>query len=249
MVQLFLVILLVVPGYAVTLKQPEKDYSADFLMKVTQGQDVESMTIPGKIYYSKGKERRETEMMGHKSISIRRDDKKLFWILMPEQRMYMEHSLVEQQQEDPTAALYDGDMEIIKLGQEKVNGVMTDKYQMTMTDPQEEPIEGFIWLSKENVPIRLKGTSQEENDTSHFTLDTTNLKFSPQPLSLFEVPADYQRMQMPVFGGGFNSGTSTMQPDVPSQGQQGMDISPEQLEQLEQFRLQMEQLKNQMGTK
>jgi hypothetical protein len=40
-----------------------------------------------------------------------------------------------------------------------------------------------------------------------------------------------------------------MQPDVPSQGQQGMDISPEQLEQLEQFRLQMEQLKNQMGTK
>lgn len=245
MSQWFLVILLVIPGYAATFKQPEKDYSADFLMKVTQGAGGKTVTIPGKVYYSKGKERRETEMMGHKSISIRRDDKNLFWTLMPEQRMYMQHSLDEQQKGDPTAAIYDGDIKMTKLGREKVNGVKTDKYKMMMTDPQEKPIEGFIWLSKENVPIRVKGTSQEGSEKSHFVIDTTNLKFGRQPGSLFEVPADYQRMQMPVFGGGgFGLGKSSMQPDAPSSGKQGMDISPEQLE---QFRLQMEQMKKQMG--
>ena len=247
MVQWFLVILLVIPGHAATFKQPEKDYSANFLMKVTQGQGGETMTIPGKVYYSKGKERRETEMMGHKSISIRRDDKKLFWILMPGQRMYMQHSLDEQQKDDPTAAIYDGDIKMTKLGREKVNGVMTDKYKMTMTDPQEKPMEGFIWLSKENVPIRVKGTSQEGGEKNHFVVDTTNLKFGRQPGSLFEVPAGYQRMQMPSFGGGgFGPEKSTMQPDAPSPGKSGMEISPEQLE---QFQLQMEQMKKQRGVK
>lgn len=250
MVQLFLVILLVIPGYSATLKQPEKDYSAEFLMKVDQGQGKKMVTIPGKVYYSKGKERRESELMGHKSISIRRDDKKLFWILMPGQRIYMEHSLDEQQQEDPMAAIYDGDIKMTQLGREKINGVMTDKYKMTMTDPQDQPVKGFIWLSKENVPIRVQGTSQQGSNTSHFIVDTTNLKLGRQPGSLFEIPTGYQRMQLPAFGGsGFDPGKSTLQPDAPAPRQQGIDISPEQLEQLERFRLQMEQLKKQMETK
>lgn len=247
MLPLSLVLLLVIPGNAATFKQPQKDYSADFTMQVPQGQSGETMTIPGKVYYSKGKERRETEMMGRKSISIRRDDKKLFWILMPQQRMYMQHSLDEQQQNDPTAAIHDGDIELKKLGREKVNGVMTDKYKMRVKDPKAKPMEGFIWLSKENVPIRVEGTSQESGEKGHFVIDTTNLKFGHQAGSLFEIPAGYQRMQMPTFGGGgFGPGKSTMQPDAPAPGKSGMNISPEQLK---QFQLQMEQMKKQMGVK
>ncbi len=246
-IQLFLVVLLALSAYAATFKQPEKDYSADFTMKITQRQSGETMTIPGKVYYSKGKERRETEMMGHKSISIRRDDKNLIWTLMPGQRMYMQHSLDEQQRNDPTAAIHDGDIELKKLGREKVNGIMTDKYKMRVTDPKTKPMEGFIWLSKENVPIRVEGTSQESGEEGHFVIDTTNLKFGHQVGSLFEIPVGYQRMQMPAFGGGgFGPGKSTTQPGVPAPGKSGMEISPEQLE---QFRLQMEQMKKQMGVK
>jgi len=161
--------------------------------------------------------------------------------------MYMQHSSDEQQKNDPTAAIHDGDIEMKKLGREKVNGIMTDKYKMRVTDPNTKPMEGFIWLSKENVPIRVEGTSQESGEEGHFVIDTTNLKFGRQPGSLFEVPAGYQRMQMPSFGGGgFSPGKSTMQPDAPSPGKSGMEISPEQLE---QFRLQMEQMKKQMGVK
>ncbi|MCW8858307.1 MAG: DUF4412 domain-containing protein [Deltaproteobacteria bacterium] len=240
--------LLALPCFSATIKQPQNDYSADFLMKVTQSQSGETMTIPGKVYYSKGKERREAEIMGRKSISIRRDDKKILWTLVPEQRMYLENPLDDlQQKTDPTAVIYAGDMEMTKLGQEKVNGVMTDKYRMLMTNPQAEPMEGFLWLSMENVPIRVEGTSHEGGEPSHFVIDTSKLEFARQPGHLFEVPPGFQRMQTPMFGGGgFPAGKGTMQPDAPPPVTSGMDIPPEQLE---QFRLQMEQLKKQMGVK
>lgn len=37
-----------------------------------------------------GKERREMDQRGKNMITIMRQDKKMTWMLMPEQRMYME---------------------------------------------------------------------------------------------------------------------------------------------------------------
>jgi outer membrane lipoprotein-sorting protein len=232
---------------AATLSPPQKDYSADFLIKVTEGGGA-PMTIPGKIYYSKGKERRESESMGQKSISISRPDKNVLWILMPEKSMYMEQPLGDKQaQKDPMAVVRDDNVEITRVGSERVNGVKTDKYRMTSTDSQAESMEGFLWLSKENIPIRMEGTSRQRGHTTHFVSDTTNLKIGRLSSSLFEIPSGYQRLQIPSFGGlgmGMPSGKSTMQPDAPQEGTGGMNLSPEQMK---QFQMQMEQLKKQMG--
>jgi len=238
------ILVLAAPVFSLTLQQPQKDYSADFVVQVTIGQE-EPLTIPGKVYYSKGKERRETVMMGRKNITIRREDKTLLWTLMPENRMYMEHSLDgDSRDRDPAMMVRENDVEITQVASEKVNGVQTVKYRMRVTDPQSEPIEGFIWLSKDNIPVRIEGESTEGGERNQFVIDTKNIQLGPQSSYLFELPAGYQRMQMPAFGNSFGARKGTMQPDAPSSSDSSMEISPEQMK---QFQLQMEQLKKQMG--
>lgn len=228
-------------GYSATLKQSQKDYSAKVLMTISQ-EDSE-MSVPGMVYYSNGNERREMEMMGHKTITIRRGD--IVLTLIPSQRIYMENRFDEQQDDkNPIDLLHDDGVVLTKLGREMVNGVMTDKYRMKVTEPEVEPMQGFLWLLDESIPIRVDGEMLEDGVQSHFVIDMTDIRFATQPDSLFKIPAGSQRMQVSGFEDVFGAGKGTMQPDAPPAGKMELELSPEQLN---QFREQMEQLKQQMG--
>jgi outer membrane lipoprotein-sorting protein len=227
-------------GYSATLKQSQKDYSAKVLM--TLNQDGSKMSVPGMVYYSSGNERREMEMMGRKTVTIRRGD--IVWTLVPSQRMYLESRFDDEHDDkNPIDLLQDDRLVLTKLGQEKVNGVVTDKFSMKDTDPESEPMQGFLWLLDEAIPVRVDGTIMEEGVQSHFVIDMTDIRFAPQPDSLFEIPAGYQRMQVSGFENVFGAGKGTMQPDAPPANKMELDISPEQLK---QFQEQMEKLQQQM---
>lgn len=228
-------------GYSATFKKSQKDYSAKVLMTLTQ--DGSEITVPGMVYYSNGSERREMEMMGHKTVTISRGD--TIWTLMPSQRMYLENRFDENKDEQsPIDLLHDDGLVLTKVGQEKVNGVIADKFRMEVTDSDSAPMKGFLWLLDEAIPVRVDGAVIEEGVQSHFLIDMTEIDFATQPDSLFEIPAGYQLMQVPGFENIFGAGKGTMQPDAPPANQMEMDISPEQLK---QFQEQMEMLKQQMG--
>ncbi len=57
------------------------------------------MEIPGKIYVKDNKVRNEVQAAGLASIHILRPDKKAVWIIMPQQKAYMEMPFTQEAQQ------------------------------------------------------------------------------------------------------------------------------------------------------
>jgi hypothetical protein len=175
---------------------PTAEYSADQLLETEAGQ------IPSKVWFAKGKERREMDMGGHKTTTITRLDRKLMWTLMPEQRMYMETSFAEA----PKGPAAQGevpsyDIEQTPAGEEVVNGIACKKTKVLMTDKKNgTKLGGFFWTSPENIVVKADAVAKNEGEKTRFKLELTNLVVGPQPADMFEVPAGYSKFEMPGMG-------------------------------------------------
>jgi len=122
-------------------------------------------------------------------------DKKVVLILMPEQKMYMEQVF------DPSKAMassekVEGEIERAPLGKDTVNGRAADKYKVTY-QIEGSKSEMFQWIeSGSNLPVKSAAVD------GSWSVEYMNIKTGPQPDSLFEVPADYEKfsMDMPDMG-------------------------------------------------
>ncbi|MBI5056381.1 MAG: DUF4412 domain-containing protein [Nitrospirae bacterium] len=175
-------------------QEPKVEYSADQYM------ETEDVTMKAKIFHAQGKERREQDMEGMKQIMITRTDKKLVWMLMPEQKMYMEMKM-NQSKEDPTD-LRDYKIEQEVMGEEVVNGVNATKSKVIMTDKKGNKFGGFMWSTKDGIMVKMDTVSKAEGKKMRMKTELKNLKLEKQDPKLFEVPSGY--MKMPGMGGGFN---------------------------------------------
>ncbi len=239
--------LLAFSAVASPLPEPTVDYAADIVLTVSQDQGQAPMTIPGRLFYSAGNERRESAMMGRKSISIRHGKEDRFYVLMPERRMYLESSgSGTKKQKDPSAAMLDGDVNLEKVGSEMVNGIPADKYQFNSLDQKNNQTTGYLWFSEDWIPLKMEGTTRQQGRTSRFASELSNLEIAQQPASLFSIPPGYTKLQTPSMIGGMGNlqGDNTMLPDGPAgNAGAGMGMSPEDLQKLQQ---QLEQFKKQM---
>ena len=161
------------------------DFSADMVTT------SEGMTTNTKVFVSADKSRMETPQ----SVTISRMDKKVVWILMPEQKMYMEQAF------DPSKVMassekVEGEIERMPLGKDTVNGKITDKYKVTYQIGGNKD-EMFQWIeSGSNLPVKSAAVD------GSWSVEYRNIKTGPQPDSLFEIPADYKKfsMDMPDMG-------------------------------------------------
>jgi hypothetical protein len=159
-----------------------EDFSADMIN--TTG----SRIFRGKIFVSQDKIRMETP----ESITISRIDRMVVWILMPQEKMYMEQSF------DPskvvaTSEKVNGEIERTLIGQEIIDGKMTKKYQIVYNQNGKRETM-FQWIADGlKIPVKVAA-----GDNS-WTMEYKNIKTGKQPDALFEVPADYQKLsyQMP----------------------------------------------------
>ena len=174
---LFLVLALVLlhaPAFA-------EDFSADMVSRSPQG----SMTA--KMYVSGNKSRIESAG----TITITRLDKKVAWILMPNEKVYMEQPL------DPRSAAsmqekVDGEVERKEEGKETVNGMMTTKYRVTVAS-QGRRESMFQWVDEDmNFPVKTAAID------GSWSTEFKNIRRASQDLRLFEVPPGYSKMS---FGG------------------------------------------------
>lgn len=155
------------------------DFSADMVTT------SDGMTTNARVFVSADKSRMETSQ----SVAISRMDKKVVWVLMPEQKMYMEQVF------DPSKVMassekVEGEIERTPLGRDTVNGKMADKYKVIYQ------IEGtkneiFQWIeSDSSLPVKSAATD------GSWSVEYMNIKTGPQPDSLFEIPADYEKFSM-----------------------------------------------------
>jgi len=175
-------------SHADALPVPTVDYSADRIVVSEAG------TFDGKVYFTKDKERVETNMQGMQSVMILRRDQQLGWMLMPAQRMYQKLDLARAQQQSGSQSA--DSVTIEQVGAESVEGHDATKYKMLMKDGSGG---GFIWITAEGIPVKMDFLAKDGRDKTRMTVTLTNLAIGAQDPALFEPPADYKAM--PSFGG------------------------------------------------
>lgn len=194
---LVLAIALVTP--AVAFEGPKVEYSGDSYMETAEG------TMQGKVYSTPGRERREFVQQGERQIMIMHRDKKVVWMLMPEDKMYMEMKIPKEGRKDDLSGYK---METTRVGTETVNGVSTTKNKIIMTAPNGDKLGGFSWVSKEGIVVKLDAIAVEKNNKQRMKMELKNLKIGKQNPAMFEIPAGYTKMDMGsmMMGGGKNTG-------------------------------------------
>jgi outer membrane lipoprotein-sorting protein len=158
------------------------EYSAIKHIVSAQGSFVQQ------VYFAKGKERSEMQMQGMTMILINRPDKQLAWQLMPMQKMYSEIELGKAKTMSGSAP---SDVSIENMGSESLNGAPTVKYKLILKD---KSAGGFIWLSPENIPVKMDFISKDGKAKNRITMTLTDLKLGAQPEAMFELPEGFKPM-------------------------------------------------------
>lgn len=174
------------------------EYSADYIMETAEG------AASGRLNVAPGKERREDLLEdGSTMISIRRDDLRRMWMLMPSERMYMELSMDQPAppgtRRPPSPEEYETRMTV--EGREELNGLMTTKSKVIMTGKDGSKMGGFWWISDEGVLVKMDVISVEKGEKLRMKRELRNIEVGRQSPDLFEIPAGYTSMSMGLASG------------------------------------------------
>lgn len=163
------------------------EFQAD--MKMEGGEE----TVTGKVFVSGSIMRQEMEVPGAgKSISIVDGAKNIMYVIMPQEKMYMEfpNEQIVLGDEDIEDWLSD-DADLKKIGTETIEGYKCDKYEVTYKDPERQAMgSSVIWIARKlNFPIR----GITEGEDGKVTVTYTNIREGSLDKALFEIPKDYQK--------------------------------------------------------
>jgi hypothetical protein len=157
------------------------------LMMIKDGDKV----LSGKIYVQNDKMRQEFNDAEGQTITIVRPDKKVFWVVSPQTRSYLELPLKTrlpgQFIQIPPDALQKR-----RVGQERVNGYDADKYEFMVRD--KTGLESHtVWVApKLAAPIKMTAK------TRNFSVEYKSIKEGPVAERLFELPPGYRKMTTPA---------------------------------------------------
>jgi len=180
-----LVVLVLLAGWTWALAQTQ-EFSADQILLGPGGEQQ------GKIYFKPDRWRVEvTQTQPVRTIvQISRMDKKVAWMLIPEDKVYMETPLFPDM--TPWAEKMPGEIERKSLGEETIAGQPAEKYQVKVFNG-ETAQELYLWGSKElKVPVKTMTLDGK------YSTELRNIQVKPQPDDLFEIPSDFKKISPPM---------------------------------------------------
>jgi len=159
-----------------------QDFSADVVSKSKEG------TQKGKMFISGGKTRMEIA----DSVMISRPDKSLVWILIPQQKMYMESPL-KFQDIIVRGEKAEGEVSRKFITTEMIDGRSTDKYEIAYTSGNRNEAV-FVWLLKD-IKLPVKAVAKDGSWPTEYK----NINTAKSEPNLFEIPSGYKKfsLQMP----------------------------------------------------
>ena len=210
-------IALLITGVALAIPAPawaqsQAEYSADMRMEFSDG------VQESKVYHAGGMERREFLESGTQMITIMRPDKKVMWMLMPAEKVYVETEPGVSGRRDDLSGYQ---INQTRVGQETVNGVMTNKSKIIMTNSKGEKMGGFWWVSPEGIVVKMDAIAVDGNSKERMKIDLSNIQIGAQDAALFEIPEGYSKMGMPGLGSVFGGDDKQVrQPQAPNPAKQ-----------------------------
>ena len=149
------------------------------------------MEIPGKVTVKDNLVRNEVNTGGQTSIHILRPDKQVVWIVLPQQKAYVEMPITQEARQKLLPITEEQKAKMTKVGSETINGYVCDKYESTMPH-QGKPVKVFTWIAPDlGMPIKVVAAD------GSFSIEYRDIKKAEVPDSLFEVPKDYKKLKMP----------------------------------------------------
>ena len=162
---------------------PAAEFSA-VIVKRFEGKEFQD-----KIYVKGDKVYGEVDNGAGATIVIMRRDKKVAWIVMPDQQMYTEMPYSEELMKglrpvtDLSAAKH--------LGTETVNGYLTDKFEMSVKTNGGQ-MKHFMWVSK-----KLGTSIKETSVDGSYLMEYRDIKEGDVADQVFEVPAGFKKQTLP----------------------------------------------------
>ena len=130
-------------------------------------------------------------------ISITRYDKKLVWLLMPEEKIYMEQAFNPEeasQKNLPSNETSSDEIERVFILHETINGYASDKYRITINNQGSH----YEWISSDpGITMSVKTAAIDDSWWNEYR----NISLAVPDSNLFEVPAGYTKMNMPPITG------------------------------------------------
>jgi hypothetical protein len=175
-------VLLLVAVFAVASAAYE--LSADMITKDGNQRQTGKLYVKGKKY--------RIEMKSGSEYAIIRHDKNKSWIVIPEQKAYIEMPF------DPkkTPAIEEKNFSSANrklLGTETIDGRRTNKYHVTADEGREDS-SFYQWVASDlNFPVKTAAIN------GSWSIEYQNIRTSV-PDDLFEIPDNYEKIAMPPKG-------------------------------------------------
>ncbi len=184
-----LVLLVMAMAFLLPAEAGAAEFSAQMVLK-----DGGTSTR-GKIFIKGDKMRHEfLDGEGH-TVTIVRRDKRVIWVLLPQERHYTEIPLqVRTKLPGQFLQIPSGALHTRKIGQEKLAAFETEKYEVLVPGGEKGSLRQCYWLAPK-LGMPLKMTCPEKQ----VAVEYQNIKEEPLPDRLFEIPPGFQKSSPPGF--------------------------------------------------
>jgi hypothetical protein len=179
------------PARARMLGDPSVAFSADRML------EIGARTFSGKLFAMPGSQRHEQMIEGIEQVIILHGDNARGWLVLPGLNSYVEFGFA------PAAfELSDDDLLSTKLGEETIDGRRTTNYRVEHTARDGTLVDGYLWLTREGIPMRLEGnyTPPRGGKPTPVRMELSHIRQAPQDASLFKVPQNMVKLPTGALG-------------------------------------------------
>jgi hypothetical protein len=182
---LIALLLAAAPAAARMLGDASVPFSAD------RSLTVGDRTFKGKLYSRPGDQRHEQAFEGIDQVIILHGEGAKGWLVLPKLNSYVEFGFA------PAAAdLGDTSLLSTKLGEETIEGLKTTKYRIEHTARDGTLIDGYLWLTKDGIAMRLDGMYTPANGGKPLAvrMALSHVQQGPQKAEIFALPPNMAKL-------------------------------------------------------
>src|SRR5579862_422276 len=151
---------------------------------------VNGTPYTGQMFHIPGHERHEQVLLGMQEVFLLDDVQQAGLVVMPALK-----TMIEFQFPPLLAALTDPAMRGDAVGEEKVGDIAATKYRVAKTAPDGTRGDGFLWISRRGVLLKMAGTvTAPGGHRTTIDMALSDVKEAPQNAALFTPPSGLNKL-------------------------------------------------------
>jgi hypothetical protein len=151
---------------------------------------IDGKTFRGKVFHTPGKQRHDVDINGIPFTFILNIADRSGAVVLPALNAYVDFPLPPLLRELDRRRL-----ENRAAGEERIDGMQATKYRMNYTASDGVRGQGFVWLSRDNILLRLQGRIlRPRHRPTIVSMHLQDLEMRPQAENLFIIPKGLKRL-------------------------------------------------------